>query len=149
MLELVKNPMPCYRVAHWLYKQNIPVLPSLISYFIRFFWAAFIPNTAKIGTGTRLGYGGLGVVIHKDAIIGNNCLISQNVTIGGTGTKIGVPVIGNRVHIGAGAKVLGPIRVGDGAIIGANAVVLFDILPNMVVGGIPARVLKENETNGH
>lgn len=149
MLSFLKDPIPWYRVARWLYKRKIPGLPWIISYFIRFFWAAFIPHIAEIGKGTRLGYGGLGVVIHKDAIIGNDCLISHNVTIGGTGTQIGVPVIGNRVHIGAGAKVLGPIRVGEDAVIGANAVVLSDVLPNMVVGGIPARVLNESKKNGH
>jgi len=117
------------------------ILPALITYFIRFFWAGFIPYTANIGKGTKLGYGGLGVVIHRAAIIGQNCLISQHVTIGGSGTRKGVPVIGDNVEIGAGAKVLGPIRIGDGVIIVANAVVLTDVDPNMVVGVVPSRVL--------
>lgn len=89
-----------------------------------------------------LGYGGLGVVIHKDAIIGNDCHIDQGVTIGGTGTKLGVPRLGDRVYIGAGAKILGDISVGDGATIGANAVVLTDVPPNGVAVGVPARLVK-------
>ena len=80
-------------------------------------------------------------MIHKDARVGENCLISQEVTIGGTGTQLGVPTIGNRVKIGAGAKILGPVSIGDEAVIGANAVVLDDVPSHTVVGGIPARVL--------
>ena len=124
MLSLLKDPLGWYRAGHWLHKKSIPLLPGLITYWIRFFYAAFIPHSAEIGPGTKLGYGGLGVVIHKDARIGRDCLISQHVTIGGTGTRLGVPKIGDEVQIGAGAKILGPIAIGDGAVIGANAVVI-------------------------
>jgi len=141
MFGLLKDPMYWYRAARWLYQKKIPVLPGLITYWIRFIYAAFIPHTAEIGAGTKLGYGGLGVVIHKDAKVGQDCLISQEVTIGGTGTQLGVPTIGNRVKIGAGAKILGPVSIGDEAVIGANAVVLDDVPSYTVVGGIPARVL--------
>lgn len=140
-MKLLKDPLPWYRLSFWLFIHGIPIFPALITYFIRFFWAAFIPYSANIGKGTKFGYGGLGVVIHKAAIIGENCLISQHVTIGGSGTRKGVPVIGDNVEIGAGAKVLGPIKIGDGVIIGANAVVLTDVYPNTVVGGVPSRVL--------
>ena len=118
-------------------------MPGLITYWIRFFYAAFLPPTAEIGAGTKLGYGGLGVVIHQDAKIGRDCLVAQQVTIGGTGTRLGVPRIGNGVHIGAGAKILGPISIGDGAVVGANAVVVTDVPPHTVVGGIPARILPQ------
>ncbi|MBW1923274.1 MAG: serine acetyltransferase [Deltaproteobacteria bacterium] len=132
-------------MARWLYLRRVPIFPRLITYWIRFFWGAFIPHTATIGLGTRVGYGGLGVVIHERAIIGSGCVISQHVTIGGNGSEVGVPVIGDRVQIGVGAKVLGPIRVGDDAVVGANAVVISDVLPHQVVGGVPAKVLKNRE----
>ena len=84
----------------------------------------------------------MGIVIHRRVVIGDNCEIAQHVTIGGRSGHADVPVIGNQVFIGAGAKVLGPIRIGDGAIIGANAVVLKDVPPLAVVAGVPARIIK-------
>lgn len=80
-------------------------------------------------------------MIHKRAVIGSYCLIGPHVVIGGRSGHKSVPVIGNRVFVGAGAKVLGPITVGDGAVIGANAVVIDDVPPRTVVAGIPARVI--------
>ena len=118
--------MPLYRLSRWLYTRGVPWIPAFITYIIRFFWGAFIPFSSVIGVGTRVGYGGLGVVIHKDARIGRDCLISHNVTVGGKGTCKGVPLIGDRVHVGTGAVILVPITVGDDAVIGANAVVLSD-----------------------
>ena len=91
--------MPLYRVSRWLYLNKVPWFPALITYWIRFFWGGFIPFSANIGEGTRVGYGALGTVIHKDARIGSDCLIGHNVTIGGTGTRKGVPTIGDRVHV--------------------------------------------------
>lgn len=81
-----------------------------------------------------------GVVIHADAVIGDDCMIMQQVTIGQLATG-GAPTIGSRVYIGAGARVLGPITIGDGARIGANAVVLCDVPPNATAVGIPARIV--------
>ena len=124
-----------------LHQKGIPVIPSLIAYWIRFFWAAFVPASASIGKGTRLGYGGLGVVIHKDAIIGRDCLISQQVTVGGNHSDEGVPSIGDDVVIGAGAKILGPITIGDSVKVGANAVVLRDVPSGATVVGIPAKIV--------
>lgn len=101
-----------------------------------------IPYQADIGDGTLIGYQGIGVVIHKQAVIGANCHISQNVTIGGGGGPEGVPTIGENVTIGAGAVVLGGIHIGDNVSIGANAVVLTDIPDNAVAVGMPAKVVK-------
>ena len=84
-----------------------------------------------------------GIVIHPDTKIGPNCMIFQNVTLG-SNRKPGVPSIGGHVDIGPGAKILGPIKIGDHAVIGANAVVLSDVPAGAVVGGIPARILKES-----
>lgn len=87
------------------------------------------------------------MVLHKRAVIGEGCRIQQNVTIGGTSGKENVPVLGDRVQVGAGAMVLGPIHVGDDAIIGANAVVTKDVPANAVVVGVPAKIIRFREPN--
>jgi len=105
------------------------------------FWSvvtgADIPLGTKIGGGILLTHPN-GVVIHPHAIIGPNCLIFQQVTIG-TGNNDGVPKVGGHVDIGAGAKLLGNIIIGDHAKIGANAVVLNDVPPFATAVGVPAR----------
>jgi serine O-acetyltransferase len=131
------------RVARWLHERNVPILPRAIDYFNRLVFACWFPHTVQTGKRLVLGYGGLAIVIHSDAILGDDVHIDQGVTIGGTGRVSGVPVIGHRVYIGAGAKVLGPINLGEGCVIGANAVVLTDIPPRSVAVGIPARVIRE------
>ena len=100
---------------------------------------ADIPINAHIGGGLLIPHP-IGIVIHPEAEIGPNCLIFQGVTVG-TGTGPGLPRIGAGVDIGAGAKLLGPITVGDGAKIGANAVVLSDVPAGATAVGIPARIL--------
>ncbi len=100
---------------------------------------ADIPINARIGGGLLIPHP-IGIVIHPEAEIGPNCLIFQGVTLG-TGTGPGLPRIGAGVDIGAGAKLLGPITVGDGAKIGANAVVLCDVPAGATAVGIPARIL--------
>lgn len=112
------------------------------------FWSAVsgadIPLTCQIGGGLRLPHPN-GVVIHPDARIGPNCLIFQQVTLG-TVESGGTPVVGGHVDIGAGAKLLGPVVIGDDAVIGANAVVVRDVPPDHVATGIPARVRPRNLT---
>lgn len=103
---------------------------------------SFIPYTCEIGKGTSFGYKGMGVVIHSNAKIGENCIIAQQVTIGGRSKQKGVPVIGNNVYIGAGAKVLGDITIGDNCVIGANAVVLQSFDEGCSIAGVPAKVLR-------
>lgn len=96
--------------------------------------------------GTKFAYGGIGVVIHARAVVGRNCMIGQGVTIGGKSGWYEVPVIGDNVEIHAGARVLGPVKIGDNVIIGANAVVVKDVPDNCVVAGVPARIIKDNMT---
>jgi serine O-acetyltransferase len=131
-----------HALAHWLWRHRIPVLPKLLTLFNRVVFAAQVPPGTRIGRGTRLNYSGLGTVIHARAVIGRNVEIGPGVVIGGRSKIYEVPVIEDDVHIGVGAKVLGPVRVGHGAEIGANAVVLHDVPAGAVVVGIPARVLK-------
>ena len=108
------------------------------------FWSvvtgADIPLNCKIGGGLLLTHPN-GVVIFPEAIIGPNCLIFQQVTIGVGGSKEGAPILGGRVDVGAGAKILGGVHVGDFAVIGANAVVLDDVPSGATAVGIPARVV--------
>ncbi|MDC0083068.1 hypothetical protein OAI64_02495 [Schleiferiaceae bacterium] len=107
-------------------------------------FGCYLPYQLKLGSNFILGYGGLGVVIHDRAIIGDDCHIDQNVTVGGTSKKKGVPIFGSHVYVGAGAKILGPITIGDNVVIGANAVVVSDVPSGSLVVGIPGRVIKSN-----
>lgn len=107
------------------------------------------PGT-NIGKGFYIGHFG-DIVVSSLAIIGDNCVISQGVTIGasGRGEKKGAPVIGNNVYLGAGAKIIGKIRVGNNAAIGANAVVTKDVQENGVAVGIPAKVVSLDGSEGY
>ena len=129
------NAINKYRRAHWLYEHGFKLLSRL--YELRIYQAhnSFIPASAQIGEGTVFGYKGIGVIVHKRAVIGKNCIIGTNVTIGGRSGHYEVPKIGDNVDISTGAKVLGPITVGDGCVIGANAVVIKDCPPHTVWGG--------------
>jgi serine O-acetyltransferase len=136
-----------HKVSRAIYKKGFPNLAHAVSAFGRILFSAHVPPEAEIGPGVEFGYGGIGVVIHRGAVIGKNVLISPGVVIGGRSELPGAPVIEDEVKIGAGAKVLGPIRIGKGAKIGANAVVIHDVAPGDTVAGIPARPLhKRNRT---
>lgn len=130
------------RYQYWSLKSG-PVANLLRKWLVirHHFWSAItgtdIPITCNLGGGLLLPHPN-GIVIHPDAMIGVNCLIFQQVTIGVQG-KPGAPVIGGHVDIGAGAKVLGPVVVGDHACVGANAVVLTDIPKGAIAVGIPAK----------
>lgn len=131
-----------YRLSVFFYRNHIPVVPKFLDYLIRLIFSCWLPHTVKAGKNLILGYGGLGVVIHSNAEIGNNVHIDQCVTIGGNGVEEGVPVIENDVYIGAGSVIIGPVRIGEGAIIGANSLVNRDVESRTVVAGNPARVIK-------
>ena len=131
-----------YRVANALHRWEVPFLPRVIYYFMRFAFTTSIPYTATIGRNAYFNNWGMGIVIHRRVVIGENCRIGHGVTIGGRSDHYEVPVIGNDVLIGVGATILGPVKVGDHATVGANAVVIEDVPPHAVVVGIPARVIK-------
>lgn len=131
-----------YRLSRWLFLAHIPVLPKLIKILIRILFSCVLPPSAKVGRNVVFGYQGLGIVVHRNAVIGNNVVIGPNVTIGGRSGFQQVPVIEDNVLIGAGARVLGPVTIGKNAKIGANAVVLTDVPANAVAVGIPAKVIR-------
>ncbi len=132
-----------YYFALFLYNLKVPILPKLINIiFVRLLFGCQVSLGAKLGKGTVLGYGGLGIVIHDRAVIGKNVMVGSGVTIGGTSHIHEVPVIGDNTMIAPGAKILGPVTIGKNCVIGANAVVLKDVPDNCVVGGIPAKILK-------
>lgn len=134
-----------HRIAHFLYKRNIFLLARLISQISRFLTGIEIHPGAVIGKDFFIDHG-MGVVIGETSIIGNNVLLYQGVTLGGTGLEKGKrhPTIGNNVVIGAGAKVLGNITIGDNSYIGSNAVVIKDVPPNSTVVGVPGRITKQD-----
>ena len=133
-----------HRVAHKLQKSGHTFTARLVSQGARFLTGVEIHPGATIGKGLFIDHG-TGVVIGETAEIGDNCTIYQGVTLGGTGKDVGKrhPTLGNNVMVGAGAKVLGPVKIGDNAKIAAGAVVLQDIPENCTAVGIPARIVRK------
>lgn len=134
-----------HRFTHLLFVLKVPFLPRFISQAMRFFTGIEIHPGAVLGKGIFIDHG-MGVVVGETAIIGDNVLIYQGVTLGGTGKEKGKrhPTIGNNVVIGGGAKILGNITIGDNSYIGANAVVVKDIPSNSTVVGVPGRITKQD-----
>ncbi len=132
-----------YRVAHRLKRWHIPLIPRAISQIARLLTGIEIHPVAKIGTGFFIDHG-MGVVIGETAEIGDHVTLFQGVTLGGTGKERGKrhPTLGNHVVVGAGAKILGGIKIGDNVKVGANSVVLKSVPANSTVIGVPARVIK-------
>ena len=132
-----------HRLANCCYRHRLFFLARLISQIGRFFTLIEIHPGAKIGKGLFIDHGA-GVVIGETAEIGDYCTIFHNVTLGGTGKEKGKrhPTVGNNVLIGTGAKILGPFKIGDNAMIGANAVVLNEVPPGATVVGVPGKVTR-------
>ena len=132
-----------YRVAHWLYEHRLRFLGRWVSQFARRRTGIEIHPAAKIGRRLVIDHG-TGIVIGATTEIGDDCLLYHGVTLGGTGKDHGKrhPTLGNNVMVSAGAKVLGPFKVGDNSRIAANAVVLSEIPPEATAVGVPARVVR-------
>ncbi|MBW4616564.1 MAG: serine O-acetyltransferase [Desmonostoc vinosum HA7617-LM4] len=139
-----------HRIAHRLNKIRIPFIPRFISQISRFLTGIEIHPGAIIGKGVFIDHG-MGVVIGETAIVGDYALIYQGVTLGGTGKESGKrhPTLGTHVVVGAGAKVLGNILIGDRVRIGAGSVVLRDVPSNTTVVGIPGRVIRQNNSSSN
>lgn len=134
----------CHRICHKLNYWKIPFLPRFISQISRFFTGIEIHPAATIGRRFFIDHG-MGVVIGETTVIGDDVLIYQGVTLGGTGKEIGKrhPTVCNNVVIGAGAKVLGNIMIGTGARIGAGSVVIDSVPEHSTVVGIPGRIVQQ------
>lgn len=132
-----------HQAAHFCYCHNLKFLARTISQWSRFWTGIEIHPGAKIGRRLVIDHG-MGIVIGETAEIGDDCLLYQGVTLGGTGKDIGKrhPTLGNNVMVGSGAKVLGPFRVGDNARIAANAVVLREVPEGATVVGVPGRIVR-------
>ena len=136
------NAIRFYRASRWCYLHHMTPIAKLIRGLIFLLFNSFIPYTAEIGEGTTFAYKGMGVVIHSRAVIGKNCIIAQQVTVGGRSRQENVPVIGDHVYLGAGSRILGDITIGSEVVVGANAVVIHSVPDNTVVAGVPAKVIR-------
>jgi len=135
------NAIHIYRAARWLYLHHIPLLPRLLQLFIFCVYGCRLSYLTNIGKGTYLSHGGLGVTVSPKSTIGENCVLGFRCSIIGQKPYIKTPQIGNRVYIGPGAVIQGPVIIEDDVIIGANAVVTHSVKSHSIVGGIPARVI--------
>jgi len=132
-----------HRFAHGLYRMRLTLLARMVSQWARWVTGIEIHPGARIGQRLFIDHG-MGVVIGETAVVGDDVLIYQGVTLGGTGHERGKrhPTIGNKVAVGAGAKVLGNITIGNGSKIGAGSVVVKSVPENSTVVGIPGRVVR-------
>ena len=143
MLDPGFKALRSHRKANWLYRHNLRFLARAISQRCAHRTGIEIHPGATIGRRVCIDHG-TGIVIGETAEIGNDCIIYQGVTLGGTGKDIGKrhPTIGNGVLIGAGAKVLGPINIGNNVKVASGAVVVKDVEDNCTVVGVPGRIVK-------
>lgn len=147
-----------YRLSNCIYKSKIPrffkkillVFAVIFQKWIEIITGISISYSAEIGSGFYIGHFG-GIIINASAVIGDNCNISQGVTIGvsGRGAQRGVPVIGNNVYMGVNAVIVGKIVIGDNCVIGANSLVVNSIEANKTVVGVPAVVINNNTSKDY
>ncbi|KQC34649.1 serine acetyltransferase [Nonlabens sp. YIK11] len=147
-----------YRIFNAVHKAQLPKLLKRILLIVgvlcqkkvEIFTGISLPHSAQIGEGLYIGHHS-GIIVHPQAVIGNNCNISQGVTIGvsGRGQYRGVPVIGDRVYVGANAVVAGNIQVGDGVVIGANSLVVKSVETNTTVVGVPAVKISDHDSQDY
>ena len=139
------HALVAYRTSHFLYKIHFFFLARMLSQISRWMTGIEIHPGAQIGKRFFIDHG-MGVVVGETSIIGDDVLLYQGVTLGGTGIEKGKrhPTIGNNVVVGTGAKVLGNITIGDNSYIGANAVVIKDVPANSTVVGVPGRITKQD-----
>ena len=143
------------RVTNYLSKKNVLMKPFFVlSYFIlkhyRYKFGIYLPYKTKVGKGFYIGHFG-GIVINEHCVIGENCNISHCVTLGvaNRGSKKGFPEIGNKVYLAPGVKIIGAVKIGNNAAVGANCVVTKDLPDNAVAVGIPAKIISYEGSSGY
>lgn len=143
------HALALYRVAHALWNLGLPFLPRFVSHLARLITGIEIHPGANIGQGVFIDHG-MGVVLGETAIVGDYSLIYQGVTLGGTGKETGKrhPTLGTQVVVGAGAKVLGNIQIGNNVRVGAGSVVLRDVPSDCTVVGVPGRIVHRSSRPG-
>jgi serine O-acetyltransferase len=131
-----------HRLAYWLHAGRVPFLPGLIAFFNRFLTGIEIHPAAQIGEGLFIDHG-MGIVIGETAIIGDDCHLTQGVTLGGSSNRREKrhPTLGNNVVVGAGAKIIGAVEIGDHVRIGAGSVVVTNVPAYATVVGVPGKVV--------
>ncbi|WP_317045917.1 serine O-acetyltransferase [Polaribacter aquimarinus] len=147
-----------YRISNFIYKSNLPklikkpllLISILFQKWIEIITGISIPYSASIGKSFYIGHFG-GIIINAKSVIGDNCNISQGVTIGvsGRGDKRGIPIIKNNVYIGANAVVAGKIEIGNNCVVAANSLVINSIEDNSTVIGVPAKIINKNSSIGY
>jgi serine O-acetyltransferase len=136
-----------HRVGNWFCRRRLRIVAKMIECLMHHLCHCWIGSTAEIGPGFLIGHV-CGLVIADSTVIGRHCDVRQNVTLGGNYNKTDAegrffPILGNNVSLGAGAVVIGPVKVGDNSIVGANSVVNRDVPENVIVAGNPAKVIRE------
>ena len=147
-----------YRINNFVYRSKLPyyirrlflMFGLIFQKMMEIFTGISLPYSARIGEGLYIGHFG-GIVINSDAVIGKNCNISQGVTIGvsGRGDRRGVPIIGDKVYIGANSVVAGAIAIGDNVLIAANSLVTSSVSSNKTVIGVPAKEVGDSGSEGY
>lgn len=148
-IRMYRLPIRLHELAVWFHRHKMYRARGLVNFMTRVLCSCDIATTATIGEGTLFVHYGIGVVIGGEAKIGRNVRILQNVTLGDNGSQPGMPTIEDDVYIGAGAKIIGPVTIGRGAVIGANSVVTKDIPAGSIAAGIPARIIRMADKNYH
>jgi serine O-acetyltransferase len=131
-----------HRLAFWLHESAVPILPGVIAFLNRFLTGVEIHPAARIGEGLFIDHG-MGIVIGETTVIGDDCHLTQGVTLGGTSNRREKrhPTLGNNVVVGAGAKIIGAVEIGDHVRIGAGSVVVTNVPPYATVVGVPGKVV--------
>lgn len=131
-----------HSLSHHAFARGWRRSARLLDGMIRIAFGAAIPAEARIGAGVFFHHSGLGVVINRQAVIGPGCEIGAHVVLGGRSPLKGAPYLEKNVIVHSGAKIIGPVRIGENALIACNSVVLTDVPPNVLVAGVPAIVKK-------
>lgn len=135
------NAIRFYRIANWLYLHHIPLIPKLLQLLIFLIYNCMIPYKCKIGKGSFFNHAGIGVLINPKVVIGENTKIGNNCSIVGQGPYKTAPKIGNRVYIGPGVVIQGPVVIDDNVIIAPNSVVTKSVPQYAIVAGVPAKII--------